>query len=262
MLDLLSDPSVWVAFATLTALEIVLGIDNVVFISILADKLPAAQRPRARRVGLALAMLMRIALVASVAWVVGLTQPVFELFGHDVSWKDLVLILGGLFLLAKATHEIHGALEGEPGHAARRVQATFTAVIVQILLLDVVFSIDSVITAVGLTEHIEVMVAAVVVAVAVMMFAAGPIGEFVSRHPTVKMLALSFLIMIGGLLVAEGFGQHIPHGYVYFAMAFSLGVEILNLRMRAKAAKPVELHSPYGGPEAAAAAQRATTDKP
>jgi predicted tellurium resistance membrane protein TerC len=247
MLELLSDPAVWVAFATLTALEIVLGVDNVVFISILADKLPPEQRRKARRVGLGLAMLIRIALVASVAWIVGLTEPVFRAFGHDVSWRDIVLILGGLFLLGKATHEIHGALEGASGHAAARVRASFTSVIVQVLLLDIVFSIDSVITAVGLTDIIPVMVAAIVVAVAVMMFAAGPIGEFVSRHPTVKMLALSFLIMIGGLLVAEGFGQHIPHGYVYFAMAFALGVEMLNMRLR-KVAPPVELHNPYVEP--------------
>lgn len=247
MLDLLSDPAVWIAFLTLTSLEIVLGIDNVVFISILADKLPPEQRSKARRLGLGLAMLMRIGLVMSVAWIVGLTDPIFELFQHEVSWKDIVLIAGGLFLLAKATHEVHGSLEGGHGHAVARVHASFASVIVQILLLDVVFSIDSVITAVGLTDIIPVMVAAVVVAVAVMMFAAGPIGGFVSRHPTVKMLALSFLIMIGGLLVAEGFGQHIPHGYVYFAMAFALGVEILNLRLR-KVAPPVKLHSAYAPP--------------
>lgn len=247
MLELLSDPTVWVAFLTLTSLEIVLGIDNVVFISILADKLPPEQRAKARRVGLGLAMLMRIALVMSVAWIVGLTEPVFTLLDHAVSWRDLILIAGGLFLLGKATHEIHGSLEGGHGHAAAKVSASFASVIAQILLLDIVFSIDSVITAVGLTDVIPVMVAAVVVAVAVMMLAAAPISNFVSRHPTVKMLALSFLIMIGGLLVAEGFGQHIPHGYVYFAMAFALGVEILNLRMRAKAA-PVHLHSPYEAP--------------
>ncbi|HLF16665.1 MAG TPA: TerC family protein [Candidatus Thermoplasmatota archaeon] len=247
MLDLLSDPAIWVAFLTLTALEMVLGIDNVVFISILADKLPAGQRAKARRVGLALAMLLRIALVMSVAWIVGLTEPVFTLLDHGVSWRDLVLIVGGLFLLGKATHEIHGALEGAQGHASARVPASFPAVIAQILALDLVFSIDSVITAVGLTDIIPVMVAAVMVAVAAMMVAAGPIGSFVSRHPTVKMLALSFLLMIGGLLVAEGFGQHIPHGYIYFAMAFSLGVEMLNIRLR-KVAPPVELHSAYVEP--------------
>ncbi len=212
MLELLSDPTVWVAVLTLTALEIVLGIDNVVFISILADKLPAEQRAKARRVGLGLAMLMRIALVMSMAWIVGLTKPVFTLFDHGVSWRDLVLMAGGLFLLAKATHEVHGALEGAQGHASAKVRASFAGVIAQVLVLDIVFSIDSVITAVGLTNVIPVMVAAVVVAVAVMMFAAGPIGSFVSRHPTLKMLALSFLIMIGGRQVAEGFGPHIPHG--------------------------------------------------
>jgi predicted tellurium resistance membrane protein TerC len=245
MLDLLSDPSVWIAFLTLTSLEIVLGIDNVVFISILADKLPAAQRRKARRLGLGLAMLMRILLVMSVAWIVKLTDPLFTLFHHGVSWRDLVLIAGGLFLLGKATHEIHGSLEGGRGHAAARVGATFSGVITQILLLDLVFSVDSVITAVGLTDIVPVMVAAVIVAVAVMLLAAEPIGNFVSRHPTVRMLALSFLIMIGGLLVAEGFGQHIPHGYVYFAMAFAVGVEMLNLRVRAKAETPVALHNAY-----------------
>ena len=244
-MEWLSDPQAWVGFLTLTMLEIVLGIDNVVFISILADKLPEEQRAKARRVGLGLAMFIRIALVMSVAWIVGLTEPVFTLFHHGVSWRDIVLIVGGLFLLGKATHEIHGALEGQEGHASARVKASFASVIAQVLLLDIVFSIDSVITAVGLTDVIPVMVAAVVVAVAVMMFAAGPIGSFVSKHPTVKMLALSFLLMIGGLLVAEGFGQHIPHGYVYFAMAFSLGVEMLNMRVRARSAKPVELHAAY-----------------
>jgi len=247
MIELLSDPQVWVAFLTLTLLEIVLGVDNVVFISILADKLPEEERAKARRVGLGLAMVIRILLVMSVAWIVGLTEPVFTLFHHGISWRDLVLIVGGLFLLAKATHEIHGSLEGAQGHASAKVRASFAGVIAQVLLLDIVFSIDSVITAVGLTDIIPVMVAAVVIAVAVMMFAAGPIGTFVSRHPTVKMLALSFLLMIGGLLVAEGFGQHIPHGYVYFAMAFALGVEMLNMRLR-KVQKPVELHNPYQEP--------------
>lgn len=248
MFELLADPDAWVAFLVLTALEIVLGVDNVVFISILADKLPEAQRAKARRLGLFLAMFIRIALVSSVAWIVSLDQGLFELFHHEVTPHDLILIAGGLFLLAKATHEIHGSLEGAHNSAGAKVRASFTAVIVQVLLLDIVFSIDSVITAVGLTDLIPVMIAAVVVAVAVMMVAAGPIGSFVSRHPTVKMLALSFLLMIGGLLVAEGFGQHIPHGYVYFAMAFALGVEILNLRLRNVTQAPVELHQPYAGP--------------
>ena len=244
MLELLTDPNVWLAFATLTALEIVLGIDNIVFISILADKLPPDQRAKARRVGLGLAMFIRIALLASLAWIIGLTAPLFTVAGVEISGRDLVLLLGGLFLLAKSTHEIHGSLEGEEGHGSARVHASFTSVIIQILLLDIVFSLDSVITAVGMTNQLPVMIAAVVVAVGVMMFAAGPIGSFVSRHPTVKMLALSFLILIGVMLVAESFDQHIPKGYIYFAMAFALGVEMLNLRLR-KPSAPVELHKPY-----------------
>jgi predicted tellurium resistance membrane protein TerC len=244
MLELLSNPDAWIAFATLTALEIVLGIDNVVFLTILAEKLPEEKRAKARQVGLALAMLFRIALLFSLAWVIGLTQPLFEVAGFEVSGRDLVLILGGLFLVAKATHEIHGSLEGEVGRSSKRVPSSFASVLVQIILLDMVFSLDSVITAVGMTDLLPVMVAAVVVAVAVMMVASGPIGSFVRRHPTVKMLALSFLILIGVLLVAEGFGQHIPKGYVYFAMAFALGVEMLNLRLR-RVAAPVKLHPAY-----------------
>ncbi|HJQ93931.1 MAG TPA: TerC family protein [Candidatus Thermoplasmatota archaeon] len=245
MLEWLSDPQVWLAFVSLTALEIVLGIDNVVFISILAEKLPAQQRERARVVGLSLAMLIRIGLLFSISWIISLTQPLFEVAGMGFSGRDLVLLGGGLFLLAKATHEIHNSLEGEEGHASKRVAASFAAVLVQILLLDIVFSLDSVITAVGMTDLFFVMVAAVVVAVGVMLFASGPIASFVRRHPTVKMLALSFLILIGVMLVADSFGQHIPKGYVYFAMAFALGVEMLNLRLRKKAAEPVELHKPY-----------------
>lgn len=245
MLEFLSDPAVWLAFASLTALEIVLGIDNVVFISILADRLPAAQRERARVVGLALAMLIRIGLLFSLSWIIGLTAPLFSVVGMEWSGRDLVLLLGGLFLLAKATHEIHGSLEGDAGHSGKRASASFTAVLVQILLLDIVFSLDSVITAVGMTDLFIVMVAAVVAAVAVMMFASGPIAAFVRRHPTVKMLALSFLMLIGVMLVADAFGQHIPKGYVYFAMAFALGVEMLNLRLRKTAAAPVELHKPF-----------------
>ena len=245
MFEWLSDPQVWLAFASLTALEIVLGIDNVVFISILAEKLPARQRERARVVGLSLAMLMRIALLFSISWIIGLTAPLFSVLGMEWSGRDLVLLLGGLFLLAKATHEIHNSLEGEAGTASRKVTASFAAVLAQILLLDIVFSLDSVITAVGMTDLFFVMVAAVVVAVSVMLFASGPIAAFVRRHPTVKMLALSFLILIGVMLVADAFGQHIPKGYVYFAMAFALGVEMLNLRLRRKAAMPVELNQPY-----------------
>ncbi|HWH08453.1 MAG TPA: TerC family protein [Candidatus Thermoplasmatota archaeon] len=249
MLELLADPGVWLAFATLTALEVVLGIDNIVFISILADKLPPEQRAKARRIGLGLAMFIRIALLSSIAWIVGLTAPLFSVAGFALSGRDLVLLLGGLFLLAKSVHEIHGSLEGEEGHASKRVAASFAGVIAQILLLDIVFSLDSVITAVGMTDVLPVMIAAVVVAVAVMMFAAGPIGAFVSRHPTVKMLALSFLILIGVMLVAESFGQHIPKGYIYFAMAFALGVEMLNLRLRKKT-EPVQLHRPYAEQDA------------
>src|SRR5688572_19728941 len=245
MLDFLSDPAVWLAFASLTALEIVLGIDNVVFISILSEKLPAHQRDRARITGLALAMIIRIGLLFSLSWIIGLTAPLFTLLGMEWSGRDLVLLVGGLFLIAKATHEIHGSLEGDEGHAGRRVTASFGAVLVQILLLDIVFSLDSVITAVGMTDLFIVMVAAVVAAVGVMLFASGPIAAFVRRHPTVKMLALSFLILIGVMLVADSFGQHIPKGYVYFAMAFALGVEMLNLRLRKRSATPVELHKPY-----------------
>lgn len=253
MFELLSDPEVWLAFLSLTALEIVLGIDNVVFISILADKLHHAQRNRARVVGLGLAMFTRILLLASLAWIIGLTAPLFEFMDHPISGRDLVMLLGGLFLLAKSVHEIHGSLEGEEGRASGKVRASFASVLVQILLLDIVFSLDSVITAVGMSDHLPVMIAAVVVAVAVMMFAAGPIGAFVSRHPTVKMLALSFLLLIGVMLVAEGLGQHISKGYVYFAMGFALFVEMLNLRLRKKVSR-VELHPAYArkpGPEQA-----------
>ena len=237
----LANPETWIALATLTALEIVLGIDNVVFISILAGKLPAEQRARARRVGLALAMFIRIALLLSLAWLVRLTAPLFTVIGNEISGRDLILILGGLFLLTKSTHEIHQKLEGEEGHVSTRTAASFSSVIVQILLLDIVFSLDSVITAVGMVSQIPIMVAAVVIAVVFMLVFSGPIGGFVERHPTVKMLALSFLLLIGVALIAEGFDQHIPKGYIYFAMAFSLAVEMLNLRLRRKAT-PVKLH--------------------
>lgn len=238
-------PEGWIALITLTALEIVLGIDNVVFLSILAGKLPPAQQPRARRVGLGLAMLMRIALLASLAWVIRLTSPLFALFGRPLSGRDLILILGGLFLMAKSTREIHERLEGQTGHASARTPPTFGAVILQIVLLDVVFSLDSVITAVGMARDLGVMMAAVVIAVAVMMVSAGQIAAFVNRHPTVKMLALSFLLLIGLALLADGFGQHISKGYVYFAMGFSVFVEMLNLRMRSSRDTPVHLHEPY-----------------
>jgi predicted tellurium resistance membrane protein TerC len=256
-MEWLADPNAWIALATLTALEIVLGIDNIIFISILVGRLPEAQRNRARTVGLALAMGTRILLLLSLTWMMSLTRPLFDLpalsgvdfEGRDISGRDLVLILGGLFLLWKSVHEIHTSLEGEEdGHegAPARTRATFTSVITQIAIIDIVFSLDSVITAVGLADQIEVMVIAIVIAVGVMMFAAKPIGEFVDRHPTIKMLALSFLILVGFALVAEGFEFHIPKGYIYFAMAFSVAVESLNLRARAKRA-PVKLRR--SGPE-------------
>jgi predicted tellurium resistance membrane protein TerC len=241
-MDWLADPEIWIAFTTLTALEIVLGIDNIIFISILASKLPAAQQPRARTVGLALAMVMRIGLLLSLAWIMRLTTPLLSVGDYALSGRDLILLLGGLFLLAKSTYEIHDKLEGVEGHASAKVGATFSGVIVQILLLDVVFSLDSVITAVGMVKQIPVMVAAVIVAVLVMMAAAGGISSFVDRHPTVKMLALAFLLLIGTSLVAEGLHFHIPKGYIYFAMAFSVGVEMLNLRLRARTRAPVKLH--------------------
>ena len=244
-MEWLTSPETWIALLTLTALEIVLGIDNIIFISILSTKLPQPQQRPARRLGLALAMLMRIALLLSITWVMRLSKPLFGVLDHPVSGRDLILIVGGLFLLAKATFEIHDKLEGEPGHASTRVAASFGAVIVQIILLDIVFSLDSVITAVGMANEIAVMVAAVVIAVGVMLFAADPISRFVEAHPTVKMLALAFLLLIGMALVAEGVGQHIPKGYVYFAMGFSVFVEMLNLRARKKKTAPVELHQRY-----------------
>ena len=244
-MDWITDPQAWIGFATLTVLEIVLGIDNIVFISILADKLPAQQRARARLLGLALAMLTRILLLFSLTWVIGLTQPLFGVLGEEISGRDLVLILGGLFLLAKSTHEIHGNLEGEEGEASARVPPSFAGVLIQIMLLDIVFSLDSVITAVGMVDQIEIMVAAVVVAVGFMMAFSGAISDFVSRHPTIKVLALSFLIMIGVALIAEGLDQHIPRGYIYFAMAFSVAVELLNLRVRRVQAQAVKLRKPY-----------------
>jgi predicted tellurium resistance membrane protein TerC len=243
-MDWLSDPQAWIGLLTLTVLEIVLGIDNVIFISILSGKLPAHQQAKARTLGLALAMLMRIALLFSLFWVMRLTTPLFSLFGHAFSGRDLILLLGGLFLVGKATHEIHSKLEGEEGHAAARVYPSFASVITQILLLDIVFSLDSVITAVGMVNQIGVMVAAVVIAVGFMLVFAGPTSRFVERHPTVKMLALSFLLLIGTTLIAEGLGFHFPKGYVYAAMAFSVFVELLNLRLRKKAA-PVHLHDAY-----------------
>lgn len=243
-MEWLTDPQAWIGFLTLAALEIVLGIDNVVFISILAGKLPGEQRSRARRLGLGMAMVMRILMLLGISWIVRMTTPLFTVLGQEISGRDLVLLVGGLFLLAKATHEIHTKLEGEEGEASARVAPSFTSVIVQITLLDVVFSLDSVITAVGMVQQVGVMIAAVVVAVAFMMLFAGAISGFVERHPTVKMLALSFLLMIGAMLIAEGLGHHIPKGYVYFSMAFSVFVEALNIRLR-KVSQPVHLHQPY-----------------
>jgi predicted tellurium resistance membrane protein TerC len=232
-MEWLADPQAWIALATLTALEIVLGIDNIIFISILVGRLPASQRNKARRIGLALAMVMRIALLLSLAWIMTLTEPLFTVLRQEISGRDLILLVGGLFLLWKSTHEIHNALEGEEDGHASAAKATFGAVLVQIAILDIVFSLDSVITAVGMADHIEVMIIAIVLAVAVMMLAARPLGDFVDRHPTIKMLALSFLILVGFALVGEGLDFHVPKGYIYFAMAFSVAVELLNLRMRA-----------------------------
>ena len=232
-----------IALTTLTVLEIVLGVDNVIFISILAGKLPGDQQARARRVGLLAAMIMRILLLFSLAWIIRLTAPLFSVFGQEFSGRDLILLGGGLFLLAKATLEIHERLEGEEGHSSAKVFPSFRAVIVQIMLLDIVFSLDSVITAVGMAEDLEIMVAAVVIAVGIMMVSAEVISAFVNRHPTVKILALSFLMLIGLSLIGEGFEMHIPKGYIYFAMGFSVFVEMINLRLRA--GTPVQLHQPY-----------------
>lgn len=254
MFTLLSDPHAWMAFITLTTLELVLGIDNIIFISILVDKLPAERREFARRLGLFIAMFMRIGLLMVMAWIVGLTAPLFSILNQDISGRDLILIGGGLFLIWKSTGEIHQALEGEEGHTSSAVKTTFTAVILQIMVIDMVFSLDSIITAVGMVDEITVMVAAVVVSVGLMMLFAGPIGRFVSNHPSIKMLALAFLVAIGVVLIAEGFGHHIPKGYIYSAMAFALAVELINIRMRAVTSKPVHLHAPY-------AADKSQTDQ-
>ena len=250
MMELLSNPQTWIAFGTLTLLELVLGIDNIIFISILVDKLPKERREFARRLGLFMAMFMRIGLLLALAWIVGLVEPLFTVVGTNISGRDLILILGGLFLVYKSTTEIHGSLEGEEGEAASAVKATFAAVIMQIMIIDLVFSLDSIITAVGMVDDVRVMIAAVIVSVALMMLFATPIGRFVSDHPTIKMLALSFLVVVGIVLIAEGFGHHVPKGYVYFGMAFSLGVEMLNIRLRKRSRKPVDLHSPYEPPQA------------
>ena len=244
-MDWITDPQAWVGLATLTFLEIVLGIDNVIFISILAGRLPREQQGRARYIGLLLAMVMRIALLFSLSWIIRLTAPLFTVLGQEISGRDLVLLIGGLFLLAKSTHEIHQRLEGDEGEGSARAAPSLRSVLIQIMLLDIVFSLDSVITAVGMVDQLAVMVIAVIVAVGFMMLFAGPISEFVERHPTVKMLALSFLILIGVSLIAESFDQHIPKGYIYFAMAFSVLVEMLNLRARKGKADVVHLRQGY-----------------
>jgi predicted tellurium resistance membrane protein TerC len=247
-MDWLTDPQIWIALGTLTFLEIVLGVDNIIFISILSGKLPEAQQPKARRLGLLAAMVMRVLLLFSLAWIIRLTEPWFTVVGQAISGRDLILILGGLFLLGKSTYEIHDKLEGQEGHASAKIAASFVSVIVQIMLLDIVFSLDSVITAVGMVDELWVMVAAVIIAVGIMMLSAEPISDFVHKHPTVKMLALSFLLLIGLSLLLEGFDHHIPKGYIYFAMGFSVFVEMINLRLR-KVAAPVELRERYAEDE-------------
>ncbi|MFN2406786.1 MAG: TerC family protein [Pyrinomonadaceae bacterium] len=249
-MEWLADPQAWIAFLTLLALEIVLGIDNIIFISILSGKLPAEQQQRARFIGLGLALVIRVFLLFTLSWVIGLTAPLFTVLSHSFSGRDLILVAGGLFLIGKATFEIHDNLEGEEGHASARVKASFLSVIIQIILLDAVFSLDSVITAIGMVDQVELMISAVVVAIAFMMFFAAPVGAFVGRHPTVKMLALSFLLLIGLTLIVEGFEVHIPKGYVYFAMGFSVFVELINLRLRRKS-EPVDLHQRYVPDDAA-----------
>ncbi len=248
ILSLLSDPQAWIAFFTLTALELVLGIDNIIFISILVDKLPPPQREAGRRIGLFLAMFMRVGLLLVLSWIVGLKATLFSFLGAQISGRDLILIAGGLFLVWKSTKEIHQLTEGEEGHASGAIKASFAAIIVQIIIIDMVFSLDSIITAVGMVDQVSVMIAAVVASVGLMMLFARGIGNFVSAHPSIKMLALSFLLVVGVMLMAEGFDHKVPKGYIYFAMAFSVAVEMLNIRMRRKKAaapNPVELHEPY-----------------
>ena len=249
MFEWIADPQIWISLLTLTALEVVLGIDNIIFISILAGKLPPGEQKKARQLGLTLALVTRVLLLLSLTWLMGMTKPLFTLpiLDHGISGRDLILLIGGLFLIGKSVVEVHDKLEGEDGHAtAPKGRISFASVIVQILLLDIVFSLDSVITAIGMADVVGVMIAAVVIAIGVMLVFAGAISDFVNRHPTIKMLALSFLILIGVTLVGEGLGRHIPKGYIYFSMAFALGVEMLNLRIRTKQkADPVELHQPY-----------------
>lgn len=248
-MEWLFEPQIWIALATLTALEIVLGIDNIIFITILADKLPQEQRAQARTVGLALAMITRIILLLSLVWIMKLTQPLFTVLHHEISGRDLILILGGAFLIAKSTLEIHDKLEGSEEEHATPNASSYIAVLVQIMLLDIVFSLDSVITAVGMVQQVGVMIAAIIIAVGFMMFAAGKISEFVDKHPTLKMLALSFLLLVGMALIGEGFEMHIPKGYIYFAMAFSVFVEMLNLQLRErKIAQSVQLRKKIQSP--------------
>lgn len=247
-MEWLLQPETWIAFLTLVALELVLGVDNVIFISILASKLPENQQKQARTTGILAAVITRLMLLLSLRWLIGLEEPLFGVFGLEISGRDLILLAGGLFLLWKSTHEIHQKLEGVEGHASSKVVASFWSVVVQIMILDIVFSLDSVITAVGMVDQIEIMIAAVVIAAVVMVFTSTPLGHFVERHPTIKMLALSFLLMIGFTLIVEGLHQHIPKGYIYFAMGFSVLVEMLNLRVRAKT-EPVNLREAYKIPE-------------
>ncbi len=244
-MDWITQPETWIAFLTLVALELILGVDNVIFISILAGKLPQDQQGRARRTGIMLAVVTRILLLISLRWIIGLEEPLFTVFSLDVSGKDLILFAGGLFLIAKSTHEIHQKLEGVEGETSAKIKGAFWSVIIQIMLLDIVFSLDSVITAVGMVDQLAIMIAAVIIAAIVMVFTSGPLGNFVERHPTVKMLALSFLLLIGFTLIVEGFHQHISKGYIYFAMGFSVFVEMLNLRLRQASVRPVNLRDPY-----------------
>jgi predicted tellurium resistance membrane protein TerC len=259
-MEWITQPEAWIAFVTLVALELVLGVDNVIFISILAGKLPKEQQARARSTGIALAVVTRILLLLSLSWIISLEATLFSLplLNVGISGRDLILLAGGLFLLWKSVHEIHDKLEGVEGHASAKVGATFANVIIQIMLLDIVFSLDSVITAVGMVDEIQIMVIAVIVAAGVMIFSAGPISGFVERHPTIKMLALSFLLLIGFTLIVEGLHQHIPKGYIYFAMGFSIFVEMLNLRLRARADKPVHLREAYKAANPAEPAAAAT----
>jgi len=249
MFEWIASPEAWMALGTLVALEVVLGVDNVIFISILAAKLPEHQRALARQVGIGVAAVSRLGLLFAIAWIVSLTAPVFSIGGNDLSWRDLILIVGGLFLIAKAVNEMHGKLEGPDGSAGQAVQATFAVVMLQIVVLDMVFALDSILTAVGMTEHVTIMVIAILVATSVMVFLAKAIHEFVQRHPTVKILALAFLLLIGVVLIADGMGQPVPKGYLYFAMAFAVFVELLNIRYRKVSVPPVQLHEPLRAPE-------------